>query len=55
LDSACLNYIGTDTLVPAIELAEFCVRDADLKFQMVIELGKMEDSMKVFLPGSVHK
>jgi hypothetical protein len=25
LDSASLNYPGTDTLVPAIELAEICV------------------------------
>jgi hypothetical protein len=31
------------------------VRDNDLKFRMVIVLGKLEDLMQVFLPGIVHK
>jgi hypothetical protein len=30
------------------------VRDIGLKFYMVIELGKLEDLMQVFLRGSVH-
>jgi hypothetical protein len=31
------------------------VRDNDLKFGMVIVLGKLDDLMQVFLPGIVHK
>jgi hypothetical protein len=31
------------------------VRDNDLKFGMVIVLGKLEDLVTCFLPGSVHK
>jgi hypothetical protein len=31
------------------------VRDIGLKFGMVIVLGKLEDTMHCFLPGSVHK
>ncbi len=31
------------------------VRDIGLKFYMMMELGKLEDPMQVFLPGIVHK
>jgi hypothetical protein len=47
LDSASLNYPGTDTLVPAIELAEICVIENIVIYWKTI----LNYSQKLFLAG----
>jgi hypothetical protein len=58
LDSASLNYPRTDTLVPAIELAEICVKD-EKKMKHLREkwkrklFGKIVSCLKFFFQQTI--
>jgi hypothetical protein len=53
LDSASLNYPGTDTLVPAIELAEICVIiEAGSPFFDITAQQKIQSQL-TFLPTKI--
>jgi hypothetical protein len=51
LDSASLNYPGTDTLVPAIELAEICVIDS---YSLVSRVHKQKKMKREFPKHIFH-